>query len=54
VIGVLLVLHLLLVGGSHPKPKHPKVKPKADRLWIYNCRHIGWAIEYPECRLREA
>ena len=49
-----LYLVLALLCG-HGKP-HPK-KPKPDPLryeWIQNCRHIGWATEYPECRLREA
>jgi len=49
VIIALLVLQLLC--GHHP---HKKPKPKPDTQWLYTCRHIGWANEYPECRVREA
>ena len=51
-----LALYLALVllgGGAKPHPKKPKPDPLRQQ-WIENCRHIGWANEYPACRLREA
>ena len=55
-----LVLHM--VWEAHPTAnrfethRHRVVQPKAPatQQWITNCRHIGWATEYPECRIREA
>ena len=49
----LLILQVLLCGGAKPHPKKPKPDPLRYE-WIQNCRHIGWANEYPECRVREA
>jgi hypothetical protein len=45
-------LVLQLLAGHKPHKAKP---PDPDRFqWIENCRHIGWANEYPACRIRQA
>jgi hypothetical protein len=51
---LVLCLVLQLLVGHKPHKVKPK-PPDPDRFqWIENCRHIGWANEYPACRLRQS